>query len=44
LQRPSDPVGVTKKPPEGGFEVEPEGFEPSSKQAIAKLSTCLVFV
>ncbi len=24
--------------------VEPEGFEPSSKQAIAKLSSCLVLV
>jgi len=24
--------------------VEPEGFEPSSKQAITKLSTCLVLV
>jgi len=24
--------------------VEPEGFEPSSKQAITKLSTCVVFI
>ncbi len=24
--------------------VEPEGFEPSSKQAITRLSTCLVLV
>lgn len=27
-----------------GVLVEPEGFEPSSKQAVTMLSTCLVFV
>lgn len=28
----------------GDVSVEPEGFEPSSKQAITRLSTCLVQV
>ena len=28
----------------GGVSVEPEGFEPSSKQATTMLSTCLVSV
>lgn len=29
---------------DNSLKVEPEGFEPSSKRALARLSTCLVFV